>query len=109
MPSVMPVEENIETSYYRPKDNTIYIHKDHYGDGITYSEECGHCLRRTITDQLRIDDVLKDDQIAVEEFFGRLAENLGRSLSSEIKLEHLFQKEERNWSKTDKFQKMIKI
>lgn len=103
MPSILPAETDMATSYFRPSENAIYIHPEHYGSGIACSEECGHCLRHEFEKKLKIDKVSDHDQIEVDEFFGRLSENLGRSLAAENGLQHLFQEEERNFSEDKKF------
>jgi len=69
------VASDIETSYHRPETNEIGIHASHKGDGITYFEEAAHYLR----DQMYSE---KEDgaSTAMDEFFGRLGESIGRKI-----------------------------
>lgn len=73
------------TSYFQPNTNVIGIHKNHYDDGIIYFEEASHAIRAHLVHPR--DDI----GMLVQEFFGRLGEEIGRKLIAGTTYERLFE------------------
>lgn len=71
-PGIVPADEK-GTSSYNYKKNRIAIHSDNISDGSAYFEEAAHFLRHRIGPEQG-----ENANKCVQEFFGRLAEEIGR-------------------------------
>ena len=65
MPEI--VASDMNTSYAELDNARIYIHPEHYNNGIAYFEEVAHYFRDVL--EPKVDG-------AVQEFFGRLGEEI---------------------------------
>lgn len=112
MPSIMPVESvdiNAETSFYRPKDNAVYFHWEHEGNGGMYAEELAHCIRYNTVDTESEAALQSEDLSGVDEFFGRLGEILGYRIAEGTDLERIFKKEDmQEWSQPEAFKELTR-
>ncbi len=105
----------LETSAYSSTRNIIYIHPDYntsgsgLGSGITYGEEIGHFLRYKICQNKEDKDLENSSlQAAIDEFYGRIAENLARDVSVGTELDKLFTEDERSFFKNEDLDRKIK-
>jgi hypothetical protein len=71
---------------YNLKSNILNIDPSQVGDGTCYFEEVAHYLRHQLVE---MDDVGAGPD--VEEFLGRLGEDIGRNLTKGTELEYLFE------------------
>lgn len=99
-----------ETSCFDPFTDTIHINNDDINNGITYFEETGHFLRILIEKEKGLwdDDFNRYEYSAVNEFFGRLSETIGRLSVDQKTYKRLFENnEERNWKDAEKIKQNI--
>ncbi len=77
---------NSRTSAYNLSKNTLLIDSSNFGEGVAYFEEISHLFRENImpSDGKELDN-------RVQEFFGRLGEEIGKELTKGTEFEYLFQ------------------
>ncbi|MFA6476328.1 MAG: hypothetical protein WCV68_02820 [Candidatus Paceibacterota bacterium] len=103
-------KDSPEVSAYSPEDNIIYIHEPNLNSGITYGEEIGHFIREYLCKKNNREHPYENlTQGAIDEFFGRIGENLAREVSRGTNLEALFHEEERRHFKDETFLAKLKI
>lgn len=90
-----------ETSFYNPSNNSITIAKHHFNSGIAYFEESAHFLREKLAPNRKPLDY------AVQEFFGRIGESIGRTKVANTEYSYLFDNSlERTWSNLESQKKI---
>ncbi len=109
-PEIKISPEGYNTSAYDKKDNVIYLNESRLGSGITYGEEIGHFIRCYFERENGEADIFwGNPKVAVDEFYGRLGENIAREVSMGTELEVLFgEEDERKHFKDEKLEEEIK-
>ena len=99
-PKIKLSPPDLETSAYSPIQNVLYIYPERIGSGATYGEEISHFIRGYILDHKGGLSGNLDifDAGAVDEFFGRVGENIARLVSEN---QELFKDQERKMRETD--------